>query len=160
MDLDARRSEAYFALAEVNNLLGILMEEQLQRDGGLSYLQFFVLAHLARATEGRMRMTDLADTVLHSRSGLSYQATKLEAEGLIRRAPSPTDERSITAAITDRGRDLVDKVIPGHIALVRRGLFDALDEEQTLAFADSLEVIRDRLRSIVPTSAARRRGAT
>ncbi|MER7812668.1 MarR family transcriptional regulator [Streptomyces sp900116325] len=157
MALDARRTQAYFALMEATGLLQMLMEEQLRRDGDLSYLQFFLLARLAEAPQGRMRMTDLADTVIHSRSGLSYQATKLESAGLLRREPSPEDERSVTAVITDQGRALLEKVLPGHVEVVEQGMFDALDDQQADALADALGVVRDRLRTLTPSSAERRR---
>ncbi|ACU75358.1 transcriptional regulator, MarR family [Catenulispora acidiphila DSM 44928] len=157
MALDERRTEAYFALMEAGGLLQMLMEDQLQRDGGLSYLQFFLLARLAQAPDGRMRMTDLADTVIHSRSGLTYQAAKLETAGLLRRESSPHDERSVTAAITDQGRELLNQVLPGHVAIVEQGMFEALDDQQTEALADALEAVRDRLRVLAPSSAQRRR---
>ncbi|MFG2480843.1 MarR family winged helix-turn-helix transcriptional regulator [Streptomyces fagopyri] len=157
MALDERHTQAYFALMEASGLLQMSMEEQLQRDGELSYLQFFLLARLAQAPDGRMRMTDLADTVIHSRSGLSYQAGKLEAAGLLLREPSPSDERSVTAAITDKGRKLLARVLPGHVAVVEQGMFEALDDQQTDALADALGAVRDRLRSLVPSAAERRR---
>lgn len=157
MALDERRTQAYFALMEAGGLLQMLMEDQLRRDGDLSYLQFFLLARLEQAPQGRMRMTDLADTVIHSRSGLSYQAAKLETAGLLRREPSPDDERSVTAVITDEGRELLAKVLPGHVAVVQQGMFDALDEPRTEALADALGAVRDRLRTLTPSSAERRR---
>ncbi|MFF0291514.1 MarR family winged helix-turn-helix transcriptional regulator [Streptomyces sp. NPDC005262] len=123
----------------------------------LSYLQFFLLGRLAEAPQGRTRMPDLADTVIHSRSGLSYQATKLESAGLLRREPSPEDERSVTAVITDQGRALLEKVLPGHVAVVEQGMFDALDDQQADALADALGAVRDRLRTLTPSSAERRR---
>lgn len=157
MALDERRTEAYYALLEAGALLQQLMEDQLRRDGDLSYLQFFLLARLAQAPGGRMRMTDLADTVLHSRSGLSYQAAKLEDAGLLRREPAPEDERSVTAVVTDQGRELLEKVLPGHVALVEQGMFEALDDQQADALADALGAVRDRLRAVAPKSAERRR---
>ncbi|WP_433888516.1 MarR family winged helix-turn-helix transcriptional regulator [Streptomyces sp. CA-111067] len=157
MALDARRTQAYFALLETGGLLQQLMEEQLQRDGGLSYLQFFLLARLSEAPGGRMRMTDLADTLLHSRSGLSYQAAKLESAGLLRREPSQDDQRSVTAVLTGPGRELLDKVLPGHVALVENGMFDALDDHQADTLAEALGAVRDRLRALAPSSAERRR---
>lgn len=157
MALDTRRTQAYLALMEASGLLQTLMEEQLRRDGDLSYLQFFLLARLAEAPEGRMRMTDLADTLIHSRSGLSYQATKLETAGLLRREPSPEDERSVSAVITEQGRALLAKVLPGHVAVVQEGMFEALDDRQTDALADAMTAMRDRLRTLTPSSAERRR---
>lgn len=154
---DTRRTQAYFALLEANNLLQLLMEEQLRRDSGISYMQFFLLAHLAETPEGRMRMTDLADTVVHSRSGLTYSAAKLESAGLLRREPSLLDGRSVTAVITDQGRSLLEKAMPGHVALVQQGVFEPLDDPQIEALAGALTVVRDHLRTMVPTSAERRR---
>ena len=60
-------------------------------------------------------MTDLADGVVYSRSGLTYQAGLLEKAGLVTRAPSADDERSVTVTITDAGRALLAQVLPGHI---------------------------------------------
>lgn len=158
MALDERRTRAYFALLEAGGLLQQLLEEQLQRDGGLSYLQFFLLARLAEAPDGRMRMTDLADTLLHSRSGLTYQAGKMERVGLLRREASPDDERSVVAVITDEGRRALEKVLPGHVRVVEQGMFKALDDQQADALADALGAVRDRLRDLAPSSAERRRG--
>ncbi|GAA4173133.1 MarR family winged helix-turn-helix transcriptional regulator [Gryllotalpicola koreensis] len=152
------RSQAYFALAEAYNLLQLLMDEQLRRDGGVTYVQFVLLAQLAQAPQGRLRMTDLADTVLHSRSGLTYQATRLEAAGLLRRERSEEDERSVTAVITDEGRRRLEQVIPGHQAVVQAGMFDVLSDNQVKELAEKLDAIRTRLRSMVPSSAQRRRG--
>lgn len=157
MSLDTRRTQAYFALLEAGSLLQTLMEDQLKRDGDLSYLQFFLLARLSEAPDGRMRMTDLADTLIHSRSGLSYQATKLETAGLLRREPSPEDERSVTAVITDQGRERLERVLPGHVTLVEQGMFDALSDQQADALADALGAVRDRLRTLAPSAAERRR---
>lgn len=160
MAMDERRTQAYFALMEASGLLQILMEEQLQRDGGLSFLQFMLLGHLNQAPGGRMRMTDVADAVVHSRSGLSYQATKLEAAGLLRRERGADDERSVTAVITDQGRQMLQKVLPGHVAVVEQGMFGRLDDQQAAEVADVLETVRTRLRAQVPRSAERRRGRT
>lgn len=157
MDLDARRRQAYFAFMEAGNLLQLLMEDQLRRDGNLSYLQFFLLARLGDAPGGRMRMTELADSTVHSRSGLSYQARLLERAGFIERMPTPEDDRSVTAAITEAGREVLARVLPGHVDVVSQGFFSALDAREMEAFAASLAAVRDRLRAVVPSSAERRR---
>ena len=157
MDRAARRNETFFAFVEAGNLLQLLMEEQLRRDGGISYLQFVLLARLADARGGRMRMTDLADSTVHSRSGLSYQAGRLEEAGLLQRLRASDDERAVTAAITDAGRDVLARVLPGHVDVVEQGMFSALDAEQVDALTVGLTLVRDRLRSLVPGSAERRR---
>lgn len=70
----------YLALTEAVSLLQYAVREQLQAEGGLSYVQFEVLAKLVDA--GRpLTMTELADGVVYSRSGLTHQAGLLETQG-------------------------------------------------------------------------------
>lgn len=102
-------------------------------------------------------MTDLADGVVYSRSGLTYQAQTLEHRGLVTRAPSLDDERSITVTITERGRELLATVFPGHIAALRELLFEPLSGTDVEKLADVLGRVRDHMRSTPPRSAAPRR---
>ena len=148
---------AYFALIEVSSLLRHTVEQQLQEAGNLSYVQFQLLARLGDSAEGSARMTDLADGVVYSRSGLTYQAQMLEQRGLVTRAPSLDDERSITVTITDEGRTTLGKVFPGHIAVLDSLLFEPLARRDVEALDDVLGRIRDHMRAAPPRSAAPRR---
>ncbi len=87
--LDPQQLGAYFALMEAVSLLQHHVEQHLRTEGDLSYVQFQLLARLADA-HGQLTMTQLADGVVYSRSGLTYQAGLLEKAGLIARAPAPT----------------------------------------------------------------------
>src|SRR6476469_10542989 len=98
--LDPVQLGAYFALIEVSSLLRHAIEQQLRDAGDLSYVQFQLLARLGDEPTGSLRMTDLADGVVYSRSGLTYQAALLDKRGLITRAPSPDDERSVMVTVT------------------------------------------------------------
>ncbi len=149
---------AYLAFTEVGSLLRPAVEKQLREAGDLSYIQFQLLAHLGDAPNGRQRMTDLADGVVYSRSGLTYQAQLLEQRGLLTRAPSPDDERSTIAAITPAGRDILQAVFPGHIATVHGLLFAPLTDQDASDLARILGAVSDHLRAAPPRSAARRRG--
>ena len=102
-------------------------------------------------------MTDLADGVVYSRSGLTYQARLLEKAGLITRSASPDDERSITVTITDAGRALVARLLPGHVEVVSRLLFEPLSREDLTALTSLLTPVRDHMRATPPRSAAPRR---
>src|SRR4029453_76625 len=93
--LDPVQLSAYFALIEVVGLLRHAVEQQLREAGGLSYVHFQLLARLGDSPTGSHRMTDLADGVVYSRSGLTYQAGLLEKARLVTRTPSPDDERSV-----------------------------------------------------------------
>src|SRR5947199_1290698 len=111
---------AYFALMEVAGLLRHGVEQQLREAGDLSYVQFQLLARLGLdSPTGSRRMTDLADGVVYSRSGLTYQAGLLEQAGLVQRSPSPDDERSVMVTITAAGRERLAQVLPGRIEVLR-----------------------------------------
>src|SRR3954471_12001929 len=125
--LDAVQLRAYFALMDVVGLLKHAVEQQLREVGDLSYVQFQLLARLGlNSPTGSERMTDLADGVVYSRSGLTYQAGLLEKAGLVRRTPSADDERGVTVSITDAGRARLAMVLPGHTEVLSRQLFQPL----------------------------------
>ena len=153
--LDPRQLGAYFVLTEAVSLLQHQVEQQLRTEGDLSFVQFQLLARLADA-DGPLTMTELADGVVYSRSGLTYQAGLLEKAGLITRGPSPEDERATLVAITDQGRALVDRVLPGHVEVTRL-LFDPLTDDDLHHLGDIMTRVRDYLRTRPPRSAAPRR---
>jgi DNA-binding MarR family transcriptional regulator len=153
---------AYFTLIEVTSLLRYAIEQQLREVGDLSFVQFQILARLERHSEaGSHRMTDLADSIVHSRSGLTYQAGLLEKAGLVTRSPTPGDERGITVTITAAGRERLAAVMPGHVEVVSDLLFEPLSRADAATLAGLLGPVRDHMRSAPPRSAApRRRKAT
>ena len=160
LSLDPVELDAYFSLIEVSSLLRHTVEQQLREAGDLSYVQFQLLARLGDSPTGSHRMTDLADGVVYSRSGLTYQAGLLETMGLVRRTPSVDDERGVTVTITDAGRAVLARVFPGHIAVVQQLFLAPLSREQVQTLAAVLGAVRDHVRSTPPRSAApRRRGA-
>ena len=154
--LDAAQLDAYFALMEAVSLLQHSVEQQLRAEGDLSYVQFQLLARLA-AARGQLTMTELADGVVYSRSGLTYQAGLLERAGLITRAPSPDDDRSTLVTITGAGLDLFGRVLPGHVQVCRRLLFDPLTGDDVGHLGDIMTRVRDHMRAQPPRSAAPRK---
>ena len=156
--LNTEQLGAYFALMEVSSLLQYAVDEHLRADGDLSYVQFQILARLVDAPEGRLRMTDLADGVVYSRSGLTYQAARLDKRGLITRSPSPDDERSVIVTVTDAGRQLVARVLPGHVDSVRRLLLDPMADGDLAALSAVLGRVREHMRATPPRSAKPRSG--
>src|SRR3954468_11205754 len=158
--LDPAQLGAYFALIEVTSLLRHAVEQQLREAGDLSYVQFQLLATLGDSPTGSRRMTDLADGVVYSRSALTYQAGLLEKAGLVTRATSPDDERGVTVTITDAGRALLGKVMPGHAEVIDQLLFKRLSHRDANALAAILAPVRGHMRSTPPRSAMHRRRRT
>jgi DNA-binding MarR family transcriptional regulator len=158
--LDRKELSAYFALMEVTSLLRHAVEQHLRAEGDLSYVQWQILARLEDSPTGSHRMTDLADSVVYSRSGLTYQAGLLESRGLVSRSPSPDDERSTEVSITDAGRALFARVLPGHIEVVSGLLFEPLSRRDVETLTELLTPVRDHMRAAPPRSAAPRRRET
>ncbi|MET7769421.1 MarR family transcriptional regulator [Nocardia sp. NPDC005366] len=145
--LDDEEMRAWQALLSGWALLNREIEQQLKRDAGLSHTQYEVLVRLAAAPEGRLRMTELAESLVNSKSGLTYQVGQLEKAGLVRREACPTDVRGVTAVLTGDGRDTLDRAAPKHVAQVRELLVDVLTPAQLTALADGLGEVARRIQS-------------
>ncbi|MBN1530856.1 MAG: MarR family transcriptional regulator [Thermoleophilaceae bacterium] len=103
---------------------------------GLPLTSYEVLLYLADSPEGRLRMSELADSVLLSRSGLTRLVDRLERQGLLRRETCSSDRRGAYAAITQRGRALFDRARVTHLEGVRRRFLDQLSEEELRFLGD------------------------
>lgn len=145
----------YFALLEVSALVQHGVEGQLRRDGGLSFVQFQILATLGEDPSSPRSMTDLADRLVHSRSGLTYQVDRLEREGLVARVRSEQDERGVNVTLSPKGAAVLQRVLPGHAEEVREVLVDALDSADRDELTRLLRRVARYLRSRPPRSARR-----
>ncbi|GAB4585111.1 MarR family winged helix-turn-helix transcriptional regulator [Nocardia sp. IFM 10818] len=148
--LDDEEMRAWKALLSGWALLEREIERQLKRDAGLSHTQYEVLVRLAAAPDGSIRMTELADSLINSKSRLSYQVDQLEKAGLVRRESLPTDSRGIAAVLTAAGRRKLEDAAPGHVTLVRDLLIDVLTPAQRTALADGLGEVARRIRDSDP----------
>jgi len=160
LELDETQLRAYFGLMDVAGLLRHKVEQQLRAAADLTYVQFKVLARLGLdSPTGSLRMTELADEVVYSRSGLTYQAGQMEKMGWVERSPSPDDDRGVTVTITDAGRERLATALPGHVEALRDSLFATLSAEDVSTLAALLEPVLDHMRAGPPRSAVpRRRG--
>lgn len=106
-----------------------------------------------RAPQNRLRMTDLADGIVLSRSGLTYQVGKLESSGRVTRSASQSDDRSTVVDLTTAGEQLFLRLLPGHVEIVRTLLFDAIPEPDIEALGRGVGQVRDHTRDRPPRSA-------
>ncbi|MFI7670171.1 MarR family winged helix-turn-helix transcriptional regulator [Nocardia sp. NPDC049526] len=142
--LNEREMRAWQGFLAAGALVGRQVEQHLKQEG-LSHTQYEVLVRLAAAPKGQLRMTELADALYTSKSGLNYQVTQMEKTGLVRREACPTDVRGVIANLTAAGRDLLEQIAPGHVETVRRVLIDVLTPEQQQAIAIGLGEVARRL---------------
>jgi DNA-binding MarR family transcriptional regulator len=106
------------------------VDQQLQRDSDLAMVEYQVLAMLSERPDRTMRMSALAEVTNASLSRLSHLVKRLEARGLVRRAPDPSDGRFTNAILTDEGFSRLADAAPAHVAHVRSLVIDVLSPEQ------------------------------
>ena len=106
------------------------LEQELAADANMPLGWYDVLLHLVEAPDRRLRMADLAERVLLSRSGLTRLVDRLEAEGLVCREPSPDDARGTYTVLLPAGFERLRGAVPGHLAAVREHFVGRFTEEQ------------------------------
>lgn len=108
---------------------------------GLSEPDYEVLSTLSERPAHTSTLGEQADKMGWSRSRLSRHATRMEARGLLRRAPDPTDGRGCLLTLTAQGLDALENAAPVHVESVRNHFIDRLTPEDL----DALERIARRL---------------
>jgi DNA-binding MarR family transcriptional regulator len=111
-------------------LLDLRISRDLANDSGLSDADYDVLSNLSEALEHRLRVNELADQLLWSKSRLSHQLTRMEERGLVRREQVHDDGRGAMIALSPRGWETIQAAAPLHVESVRRHFIDLLSPEQ------------------------------
>jgi DNA-binding MarR family transcriptional regulator len=126
---------AWRGFLRVHAALTKQLDAELSAVHGLPLRSYEVLLHLTDAPEGRMRMSELAETVLLSRSGLTRLVDRLQREGLVCRESCPSDARGSNAIVTGAGHERLRTARATHLEGVRERFLDRFSaaEQRTLA---------------------------
>ncbi len=132
-----------------------LLDDRLNRDlqgqSGFSLADYEILVRLSEAPGRRLRMTELAQGAMISKSRLSHQMNRLAQRGLTCREDCPSDRRGAFAVLTDDGFSALAAAAPGHVASVREHLIDRLTGAQVRVLGElSDEVLRHLVASGSP----------
>jgi DNA-binding MarR family transcriptional regulator len=138
--LTAKELGAWRGFLEVHTSLIHQLDTELVAEHGLPLTSYEVLMYVGDAG-GRLRMGELADRVLLSRSGITRLVDRLERQGLVEREPCDDDKRGLFAVLTRAGREKLAAARPTHLAGVRKLFLSRLDDEE----AQSLSRIWERL---------------
>jgi DNA-binding MarR family transcriptional regulator len=114
------------------------LEEELVDELDLPLTWYEVLFRLADAPDGRMRMTDLARSLLLSKSGVTRLVDRMESAGLVERGVCASDRRGSFAVITTQGRALYRKAAPIHLRGIDRLFLDHLSRAEKRALVSGL----------------------
>jgi DNA-binding MarR family transcriptional regulator len=139
--LPGRRGlSAWRALLKAHATLMRRLATDLQTKTGLSLGDFDVLGQLAEAG-GTLRMTELADRTLSSRSGMTRRIDRMVEEGLVSRASAGEDARGVVVALTKAGIQRLSETAPVHLRKVSELFITPLDDEELAALESALDKV-------------------
>lgn len=144
--LDDAEQAMWRAYLESTRLLQRSLDRQLVRDADISAADYQILVLLSEAPGRRARMHEIADAMSTTRGGATRAVNRLVDAGWVRRVDCPDDKRGSLAEITDAGVTKLADAAPGHVATVRRHMFDGLSRADVDRFARLYTRMRDRLR--------------
>ena len=139
--LDDVEMRAWRSLLRAHSRLLSRLDAELQSSQGMSAADYGVLVQLSEQEGGRMRMSELAELLLLSPSGLTRRLDGLVSAGLVERHRCPTDRRGAYAVLTPAGRARLEAAAPDHVQQVRRHFVDRLSRRQLAALADALDKV-------------------
>ena len=144
--LTAGEQEVWRAYLDVSRLLFERLHRQLFEDSDVTFPEYEVLVQLSETPDWSLRMSELADRAVSSRSRLTHTVGRLEDRGMVRRERSTDDRRGILCTLTPQGFELLRATAPGHVEMVRRIMFDPLDPSDVTALGAAMTKIRAVLR--------------
>lgn len=145
--LDAEEQKAWRAWLYSSMLLQDRLDRDLTSETGISHAYYEILVQLSEAPGRMLRMSQLAERSLSSRSRLSHAVARLEERGWVRRQVCEEDGRGALAVLTDDGFAALEAAAPVHVESVRAHLFDQLTPAQITALRDIGETL---LRHLAP----------
>ena len=148
--LSAAEQQAWRAFLNGSAWLQEALNNDLEVESDLSLNEYEILVRLSEAPERRVRMSVLAEHLVHSRSRLTHTIARMQRQGWVDRAPCPEDGRGVEAVLTDRGYETLVRAAPGHVASVRRHLVDVLTPEQMAALGEIFATVAARLHPQAP----------
>lgn len=137
--------QAWRAWISASRLLNQKLSEVLEEKHGLSLSDYEILAWLSEAPQQRIRMSELAKHSLVSKSRLTHQIARLEADGLVTRKSCKNDGRGLYASLTKRGYNKLVKAAPDHVQSVRENLVDVLGPSDFTALGKSCKTVTSNL---------------
>jgi MarR family 2-MHQ and catechol resistance regulon transcriptional repressor len=129
-------------LLEVNARLARSLGEVLEGECQLPLAWFDVLVQLKRAPEGRLKMNQVADAIVHSTGGTTRLIDRLEEAGLVERQLCPSDRRATYVALTEKGQARLDQAFAVHLAFLDQTLSERLDSAERADLSRILEKLK------------------
>jgi DNA-binding MarR family transcriptional regulator len=135
--LTKEEQQIWRSYISVESLLPMNLNRQLQASSGLSISEYAVLVSLSEEPDGRMRPFELGKALNWEQSRLSHQIARMENREFVVREQCESDKRGAFIVLTAHGRSAIEAAAPGHVAAVRRLVFDRLTPEEATALGSA-----------------------
>jgi DNA-binding MarR family transcriptional regulator len=126
-----------------------VLDAELERDAGIPMRWYDALIHLEETPDG-LRMNELAERILYSKSGLTRVVDRLEDAGLVRRVRPEGDRRSILVVLTDKGRATMEHARRHHRHAIEQHFSEHLSDTDIKALTHALEKLSAHARPLRP----------
>jgi len=126
--LSGAEREAWTGFLFVHAALTRALDDDLRANHGLAYNAFELLALLALAPGRRLRMAELAELLVFTRSGITRLIERLERQGYVERRECSDDARGVNAILTEQGFLLFEQAARTHVARLRELFFGRLEQ--------------------------------
>ncbi len=138
---DDPRLRAWVAFLQAHAVVTRRLEAELHAERNLSLAEYDALVHLAVADDRRLRMSELAERVVLTRSGVSRLVDRLEGDGLVMRRACPTDARGSWAELTPAGLERLREAAPVHLRGVDAHFLSPIAEADRDGLVRALEAV-------------------
>lgn len=139
--LDGREARAWQGLQFMQMRLDAALSRQLAADSELSLSDYVVLVTLTGRPDGRLRISELGQSIGWEKSRTSHHLARMVRRELVRKETCDSDRRGAFVVVTDQGRKAIEAAAPGHVATVRRLFVDQLSEDELDVIAAVAETV-------------------
>lgn len=137
--LDAEQQQQWRSLLMGSSALFAALNHELEAATGLSMPEYELLVRLSESPDRTLRMSTLADGLVHSRSRMTHTVRRMEERGLVSRCAATDDGRGVLCRLTEHGYETLAAAAPGHVDSVRARLVDVVTAEELAVIGDAFE---------------------
>lgn len=142
--LTNEEQRSWRAMLRGSRLLERALDKAL-REHDVALSEYEIISMVSESSSTRLRMSDLADMVVQSRSRLTHTAKRLEERGWVVREPCVDDKRGVVLVLTPEGKRMIKTLARVHVASVHEHFLDPLTTEQFTALGEAMGLVRDHL---------------
>jgi DNA-binding MarR family transcriptional regulator len=148
--LSLEQQRQWRSLLTGSSALFTALNHDLESATGLSLNEYEILVRLSESDGHTLRMSELAEGLVHSRSRITHTVTRMEKQGLVRRQAASDDGRGIDCAMTEKGYATLVAAAEVHVGSVRARLVDVVTPEELAAIGTGFERVGKQIAASPP----------